>query len=33
MKREIPYIKVGGKLIFDKIKIDEWMLNGGEKRV
>jgi excisionase family DNA binding protein len=29
MKKEIPYIKVGGKLIFDKIKIDEWMLNGG----
>lgn len=30
MNKEIPFIKVGGKVIFDKVQIDFWMLNGGQ---
>ena len=30
MNNEIPFIKVRGKLIFDRVQIDEWMLNGGQ---
>lgn len=30
MNKEIPYIKVGGKVIFDRVQIDVWMLNGGQ---
>jgi excisionase family DNA binding protein len=25
----IPYIKLGGKLLFDIPQIDRWVLNGG----
>lgn len=30
MKKTIPHVKVGGKVIFDKEQIDVWMLNGGQ---
>lgn len=26
---EIPYIKIGKKVLFDKEQIDPWVLNGG----
>ncbi len=29
MNKEIPFIKIGKKTIFDREQIDVWMLNGG----
>lgn len=30
MNKEIPFIKIGKKTIFDREQIDVWMLNGGQ---
>ena len=27
--KQIPYIKVGGQLRFDKVKIDEWLAKSS----
>lgn len=29
-KKQIPYKKIGSKLIFDRDEIDEWVENGGK---
>ena len=33
MKHEIPYRKIGGRLLFGSREIDEWMLKGLVKPI
>lgn len=33
MKREIPHSKIGGRLYFDKVDLEEWIAGGRRKTI